>query len=277
MIVSNNIGGLANRMKSIASGYRIANHTNIKLMIKWDILDNYNTQTHILNCPFSKLFQNRNVIDNIPDINNIGLYNSHCLAIFDSDTISQNFNTFSSNCKKQFTKSDKLNRNIDFMYNEIPDKIKKEYIDYFQKLQPTYYILNEIGNFSKKFNDKTVSVHIRSWNRNGEAGRREDLFNITKWEDKMDNFSNDYQFYLSSDSKEVINYFIKNEKYKDRILIYDRQTNLDKSRDFPEGIVEDLIELYLLSKNKIIIGSHFSTFTEVAWYLGGCSDDITIV
>ena len=115
MIISNNIGGLANRMKSIASGYRIANHTNIKLMIKWDILDNYNTHTHILNCPFNKLFQNENVINNIDDINNIGLYNSHCLAIFDSDNIPKDFNTFKSNCSKQFTKSDKFNRNIDFM------------------------------------------------------------------------------------------------------------------------------------------------------------------
>ena len=31
-----------------------------------------------------------------------------------------------------------------------------------------------------------------------------------------------------------------------------------------------LIE-YLLSKNNYIIGSHFSTFTETAWWLGGCT------
>ena len=61
------------------------------------------------------------------------------------------------------------------------------------------------------------------------------------------------------------------------MLIYPRKTTLDNSRDFTEGIQEDLIELYLLSKNKIIIGSHFSTYTEVAWWLGGCTENIKII
>ena len=56
-----------------------------------------------------------------------------------------------------------------------------------------------------------------------------------------------------------------------------RETDLDTSRDFPEGIQEDLIELYLLSKNNYIIGSHFSTFTETAWWLGGCTQNIVIL
>ena len=60
-------------------------------------------------------------------------------------------------------------------------------------------------------------------------------------------------------------------------MLYHRTTDLDTSRDFPEGVQDDLIELYLLSKNKILIGSHFSTFSEVSWWLAGCPQNVTIL
>ena len=60
-------------------------------------------------------------------------------------------------------------------------------------------------------------------------------------------------------------------------MLYQRTTDLDTSRDFPEGVQEDLIELYLLSKNRILIGSHFSTFTEVAWWLGPDNMSVTVL
>ena len=37
-----------------------------------------------------------------------------------------------------------------------------------------------------------------------------------------------------------------------------------------------LIELYLLSKGKHMIGSYLSTYCEVAWYLGGCEATVFI-
>ena len=93
----------------------------------------------------------------------------------------------------------------------------------------------------------------------------------------MGKYDNNYNFFISTDSEEVRNYFSEKSKLKNRILFYNRKTSLDNSRDIPEGMQEDLIELYLLSKNKIIIGSHFSTFTEVAWYLACCPRTITIL
>lgn len=283
MIIAYNIGGLANRIKAIASGYRLSEYYNRDMYIRWDVLDNYKTHTHILNCPFYRLFKNRNEInkddiDHIsPDSHIMDKNTSHCLIIFDSDNISPNFNNFNSGCSKQFTKSDKYNRNIDFMYRDIPEILKNKYIQYFKKLEPVDYIRRKIDIFSSNFDEYTISVHIRSWNRNGEGGRREGLYDIIKWEKEMDKYDERYKFFISTDSNDVRDYFMNREKYNGRIILYDRETNLDKSRDFPEGVIEDLIELYLLSKNRIIIGSHFSTYTEVAWYLGGCSDEIVIV
>ena len=61
------------------------------------------------------------------------------------------------------------------------------------------------------------------------------------------------------------------------IIIFPRTTSLENSRSLQEGIQEDLIELYLLSKNKVLIGSFNSTYSEVAWWLGGCNEKITIL
>ena len=274
MNISINEGGLSNRIKSLVSVIRLSNHNKNEYKVYWKVLDSYKKNNHILNCSFNQLFQNNIEVNKINKQSNI--YNSHCLLIFDNDTIPNNFNTFKSNCSIQFHKNDNLNRNIDYMYNKIPQHIKNEYIQYFKELKLIPELHQKVVDFSEKFNEKTVSVHLRSWNRKNEKGRRDYLFNIKKFEKQMLKFK-ETNFYLASDSNEVIQYFTNKSKLKDKIIIYPRETNLDKSRDFPEGIQEDLIELYLLSKNKYIIGSHFSTYTEVAWWLAECPKDIIIL
>ena len=273
MYISINEGGLANRIKSLVSCIKLGIENNENYYVKWNILDNYKKNNHILNCEFNKLFSN-NIEINVYD-KNFKIYNHHCLVITDNDNITNNFNTFNSNLKKKkFTKNDKLNRNIDFMYNDIPENVKINYIKYFKILKLNKKLEQEVNTFSKKFNDKTISIHIRSWNRNGEGERRKGLFKLNKYIEIMNKYPN-YNFYLSSDSSKVIEE-LKN-KYQERLIIYPRKTSLDNSRDFPEGVEEDLIELYLLSKNNFIIGSHFSTFTEVAWWLAECPKNIIII
>ena len=93
----------------------------------------------------------------------------------------------------------------------------------------------------------------------------------------MKKFPNDFKFFLTSDSQKVLNFFSNECELKNRIITYPRQTELDNSRDNQEGIKEDLIELYLLSKNKYLIGSHFSTYSEVAWWLGNCTNNVIII
>ena len=50
------------------------------------------------------------------------------------------------------------------------------------------------------------------------------------------------------------------EKFGDRIL-YHKKDSL--------SVRGSLIDLLLLSKNTTIIGTYFSSFTEVSWWLGG--------
>ena len=62
-----------------------------------------------------------------------------------------------------------------------------------------------------------------------------------------------------------------------RVVQYLNFTSLHIMTLGGEGIKDDLIELYLLSKNKVLIGSFTSTYSEVAWWLGGCNEKIVIL
>jgi hypothetical protein len=285
-VVSIHQGGISNRFKSFSSAARIAKQNNCDYKLVWEVLDDYSTKNHILNCEFDKLFLNECNVD-YKDIDDIKdkTYKSDRLYINSNDNIPQQFNTFNSNCGIRFICKNKDNKDIDYMYMKIPEHIRAEYGLYFNLLKPIPEIESKINDFSINFNQNTISVHIRSWNRNAELGRRSGLFQIDKFEKEMKNRINSNQqtnFYLASDSSQVINHFRElnnrpESPFYQRIITYPRTTTLDNSRNFPEGIQEDLIELYLLSKNQSIIGSHFSTYTEVSWWLAGCPEDIIIL
>lgn len=290
MIISVNKGGLSNRIKALVSCLRYSDEKNIECGVIWKVLNNYTKEVHLLNCKYSNLFNIEGVSEISTELENIlhydTLYYSHCLMVFEQDNIPHNFNTFESKCSVVFTGKDYKNRNIDFMYNSIPRNVIENYLPYFKRLRLIGELEQKVNDFSMGlFNDNTVSVHIRSWNRNGESGRRDFLFNIKKFEneierricDFVEKGIDDFKFYLSTDSQEVRDYFINQYINKDRIVVYPRTTRLDTSRDFPEGIQEDLIELFLLGKNKSLIGSHFSSYSEVAWWLAECPEDVVIL
>lgn len=287
MIISFNKGGLSNRIKSIVSCFRYAQENNIEVKIFWPVLNSYDEEIqHLLNCEFGKLFQNSIEIKELPK-NKHKIYSYPYLMVFDRDNIPPNFDTYNHHTKnKKWTSTDLEQRNIDHNYNKIPKNVIENYLSYFKVLKPIEELQDKIDNFSKKFNNNTISVHIRSWSRKNEArrviNRRNQLWwlyvrnGIQKFENEMKKYTG-HNFFLTTDSHKVKTYFQNRSVLKDKIICYSRKTDLDTSRDFPEGVQEDLIELYLLSKNKIIIGSHNSTFTEVAWWLAQCPKNITII
>lgn len=289
MIISTNFGGLSNRLKCLVSCMRYADLMDAECGIYWQVLDDYSKKVHILNCEYSNLFDINGIkiINDIDNINGNIHRRSDRLMVHDIDNIPINFNTFDSQCSKKFDLVDQYGRDIDFMYNKIPRNVINAYMPYFQRLKLAPELDQKVNDFAAaNFNEFTISLHIRSWNRNGEKGRRDYLFDIEKYEKKMEekmeeyfnnNYPDNYKFFLATDSQEVKNYFTEESEYRHMIITYPRTTSLNNSRDFKEGVMEDAIELFLLGKNISIIGSHFSTYSEVAWWLAGCPNDITIV
>ena len=276
MIVSTNKGGLANRIKSLVSCLRYGEENNVKVGVYWSILNSYEKEKHILNCGFKELFENdlEVTIMKEGDI----LYDSPCLRIFDEDEVPVNFCTFKPRWKRKFIPKDHLRRDVLFSYNKMPEKVKENYKPYFKKLILKEELQQKVDTFSKQFDENTISVHIRSWCRPNEQGRACSLFidGIERFENEMMKYNNT-TFFLSTDSPYVKKYFLRQSLLKNKIIVFHRTTSLENSRSLQTGIQEDLIELYLLSKNKVLIGSFNSTYSEVAWWLGGCNEKVTIL
>jgi hypothetical protein len=265
MIIANNKSGLGNRMKSIVSAMRLDNDYRVH----W-------TKNKDLTCEFSDLFLNDIEVKTVPT--GAKMYPSWRLAVLDTDPIPNGFtkvtadrdmagNKFSFTCPRL--------RNIDLEFSRIPPAVRTECVNKFSNLIINPEILEKAEKFSSNFNDETISVHIRSWSddieRKDSFHRLESFFASVK-----SNLINttDGNIYLTSDSDYVKNLF--KTRYGNRVLIYDRKTDIATSRFHSEGIKEDFIEMLLLSKNNKIIGTYLSTYTEVAWWLGGAKAEVEI-
>lgn len=282
MINAHTHGGLGNRLKNVVSCMKLSDEHNLPINITWD------KKPYVCNCNFDDLYENNFSINkkanfkiNYP----FGPFSCWRLYVSDKDNIPNNF----TKIKKNFLGNTLNNANIftkfiDLEYNRIPLEIKTQYINYFKSLKLKKELQEKIDNFSNKyFNEKTISVHFRGickgdsdyWPKNYKEYIKK---RTDEYVNEMKKYSSDYNFYITCVNNNTIDYF-KNI-FKDRIISYEKifcSKEKNEDRNSKEGIQNDLIELYLLSKNNIIIGSHSSTFTEVAWYLGGCTSNITII
>ena len=285
MIVSSNTGGLANRLKCWISSYRLSQELNTSYKVEWKVLKKQDNVDHYLNCKFDKLFENSNEYLNNEKLDKIIKYDKPFFYLTLNDRlIIQECNYIDNYDSKGLKYTNKMQNPIDHNYLNIPKKIRESLIDSFKIIKLDKYIEDNIINYVNNnfLNRNIISIHIRNWSRNNEESRNKIVKNnYLTFEEEMLKYL-DCFYYLSTDSEFILDYFTNKSKVKNRILIYNRKSKLDISREIELGIQEDLIELYLLSKTKynnknFIIGSLNSTFTEVAWYLGECSDNIKII
>ena len=255
ILVPTNYGiGLCNNLKNVLSSIRIKNKTACKLS-----LTNYT-----------------NILHEIFDVSNTSYYDiydrnkatvigrsSWRFAIFDTDenvdqitndTFSLMFPDFKDNVFFQNYK----NNCIDFVYR--PDLFHDIYTDYsniFNEFIIKKEILDTIETFYKKHcNEHTISIHVRSWN--DDQSRKEKL-DITKFYNKINEFNTgEHTFFVSSDDINIC-YDIQN-KFGSKIIIYEPVEN-------ESPLLRAFIELYILSKHSILIGTYLSTFTEMAYII----------
>ena len=165
----------------------------------------------------------------------------------------------------RFSLRENIQRDENYV-NEIPLHIKNKYIECFNELIPSDKILKIVNNISKNFTEKTISISIRSW---PDAPERQYLFNINDFINKMKKYDNSYNFFISSDD---INYIDKLKSlFKDRIIYY------IKGDDTITSFHISYINILLLSKNNVIIGSIYSNYPEVAWWLSDCKSKLIIL
>lgn len=157
-------------------------------------------------------------------------------------------------------------------HGKIPLRVQKNFLRYFDRLIPIEYIRQEVDAFSRNFTNKTISLAIRSWAECKDTDHHglrmrgiADDFEMCKITDIITD-NNGADFFITADSGDIIKELQR--KYGDRILYYPKKAK-QGDRASVQGIQEALIDMLLLSKNSHIIGTHRSTFAEVAWWMGG--------
>lgn len=262
MVVSITDSGMGNRIKSLISVMRLDDNYRVV----WPI-------NRFGNNKFNDLFENNIAIDQVPK--GVETRFSPYFLLLDSDGIEEGFSKPHYDHKHQNYKVINNGKSIDWQYNKIPDNIKEIYVNNINKLIPIKYIRDEVEKFSSNFDDNTVSVQLRTWK---DAPNRAPMFDKESFIKHMDNLP-ESNFFLSSDDQSIIDELSK--RYPNRVTFYQKRiTNYEPGsidstkKEFGQDC---LIDMLLLGKNNMIIGSHISSFVECAWWFGGAKAEVIIV
>lgn len=262
-IIAAGRGGLCNRIRCLVSSMRIAEKQSKMLILFWP--SDYNC-----GCRFSDLFENKiteiaqEEFQRLVKKNDFGQSYEICdtwrLLPLSEDRLPRNFS-------RAYLSDD--GDNIDFEYYRIPLSVRENILEYLNRLILKKHITERVTDFSRNFDDNTISVSLRSW----EAEGRSTLFDIRNVYKVMDK-EKEGTFFVVTDSTKVLEQV--KYRYKQRVLCYPKKM-FHGDRKSTEGIQDALIELLLLAKNKNLKVSYLSTYSEMAWWFGGCQAKVETI
>lgn len=256
IIIAANYCGLCNTIKNLLSCIRIKNNNNNITFL----IDKNNSLINLFEFTDTLIYDNNIINTNECDII---IRNHWRFTIFDNDiNLDKIINNNISLMFKDFNENSLFknynNNCIDLLYRpDLFSNIYEEYSNIFNELIIKKEILNNINDFyNKHFNKYTISVHLRTWT---DCNERKLNFDINKFYEKIEELNNGINnFFICSDDKNI-SYNIK-KKFGNNIIIYEENT-------YNSSLINAFIELILLSKNNILIGTFLSTFTELAYII----------
>lgn len=247
MIIIQPSGGLCNRMRVINSGWRLARERQEKLLVLW----NCNAE---LNCPFDGLF--RPVTEfRITSIRSVAdprklFYQKTARSYLTNEELLAH-RTPEGSLDPEYVQS--LRKNVYIFTWEwfYPSE------DY-HLFVPIDLLKERIDAMTARFGPSCVGVHIRRTDNQPAIGKSStDAFIDAMRRELLED--PDTIFYLATDDR--------SEEEKLRTLFPDRiLSHQDRClrRDSREGMQDALLDLYCLAATRKIIGSYFSSFTDIA-------------
>jgi hypothetical protein len=167
-------------------------------------------------------------------------------------------------------------KTIDFLYEKTPQYFIDKYLKSVEKLKINPDIEEYVNDFTLGWDD-VIGVQIRTW-----FNERSVLHDNIIFEKEIEKLSKDKRIFLCSDNSDVIKYF--KQKYSNRIITHPQALHSQSPQSWNDQrifddlqlVVDGFIDCFILSKCDIIIGTWISTFSEVAWWLGGCKSKVII-
>lgn len=251
------LGGLCNRMRAMASGVHIAKRLDESITVYW----NKNTECF---ADFSELFQPICMDDVkvrpltfaefylLPDRKRYLFLPSRIRKFFfDSQIVGVHERS-----------NDSLIENLRGRIYMISGYSLAEHHPLTELFVPVVEIQDQINCLKAHFSQHVIGIHIRRTDNKQaiEKSKIEDYFRIMDLEIESRPETN---FYLATDSREVKQEMIR--RYKGRIL-YHKAT---LERYSVQGMKDAVTDLWCLSSTKRIIGSYYSSYSDLAAELGG--------
>lgn len=257
-------GGLANRMRAIASAYNLCRATDSKLKVIW-------FKDHGMNAAFHEIFE---PIKNLPDIRAArfadNLLNSrprrHNLWI---PSVTQPLAFHSRiqagaipSLKRQgfdFEEWLKGKRNFMSCYDWFGTFPPRLYADLFH---PRHEAMARVEDNVKGFSTFTIGMHIRRTDNVMAIQKSPTSLFVEAGRKEME-LHGDLKIFLATDSDDV--------KEEMRRVFGARVITAEEtaSRDSAAGIIGGLVDLWTLSRTNKIYGSAYSSFSDMASCLGG--------
>jgi hypothetical protein len=256
------IGGLANRIRVIATAISLSKKLNKKLFIVWN--ENYE-----LNCPFKKLFE---------PIENVNFVEKRRIDRFIKRSVQNSINAKNkAKLINAFFGIDYCLTDEDHPFNDLYERLisyKNIYIktcqrlnedtNWFKVFKPINIIEDKIGLLTNKFTNNTVGIQIRRTD-NIYAIEESPLKLFIKKMDELIALNPSVVFFLTTDDLNVESEL--KSLYEGRVISHQKEL----SRTTQIGIQDAVADLFTLSKTNLILGSYWSSFSEVAAWIGHTS------
>jgi hypothetical protein len=287
LVVSTETAGLGNRLKSWVSAMRLGSEARVL----WPVTPN-------MPAAFADLFANDCEVDTVPA--DASTYKSWRFAIMPEDvahvpagfatvgagahpivrglgkawwsltgrrTDRYRFMVFPKQHSRRSTRADA--RHIDLEYERIPDYFRGVYGEAFRRIafKPDLLAAAEtwLGGHDV---ESLIGVQVRTWRDDARRYRKYHVPAMKRLLGILDAAPSAARFLVVSDSDEILPTLA--ERYgAGRVLHYPRATARADSWRTAQGVREDLIDMLLLARVPRLVASYLSTFSEVAWWLGG--------
>ncbi|NIW23073.1 MAG: hypothetical protein GWN29_00085 [Gammaproteobacteria bacterium] len=124
--------------------------------------------------------------------------------------------------------------------------------------------------------DETVAgVQVRTWRDDPRRQRKYHRPAVKRLLELLQRAPAGQRFFVVSDSDEIAPW-LAGEVGPTRVIQFPRRTRRHQSWQSTAGMIEDLIDMWLLARTRHLYASYLSTFSEAAWWIGGAQADVDV-